>query len=99
MTTTITNDQEQCFVAMRLLGIHPSTIQPKPPSNVCDALLPLGPKQWLLITNNCGQFTMHILEDATDTEAWAYFDSLKPAGVGSKNARCVMLDTKVPERN
>ncbi len=99
MTTTTSDSQPDVFLAMRLMGVRPETIQPKPPNNICDAFMPLGPGQWCIIVNDRGQFTIHIIEDATEKEAWAYFDGLKPAGVTGINPRVLTINSDGPERN
>ncbi len=99
MTVTTCNEQPVCLFALASLRINPESLRPKPPSTISDGLMQLSETDWLIVTNKSGQFTIHVLENASKTEAWDYFHALKPAGVVSTNPRAVFLNSGDATKN
>lgn len=81
MNVTTTTNQAECQMVLKTLEIA-EVFRPTPPSPVCDGFLQLAPDCFLCGTNDCGRFTLHILEDTTKAEAWQFFETMR--GIATK---------------
>ena len=101
MTTETLTDQTQVLAILMAANINPADIQPVPPYHTCDGFMALWPGAWLIITNERGNFTLTLIEDASKEEAYSHFDALSGSKPGCRpvNARLVTINSEPPERN
>jgi hypothetical protein len=97
MTIETLTDQCQVLAILLAANINPAEIQPQPPHYTCDGFMPLWTGAWLIITNERGNFTLTLIQEASKAEAMSHFDAI--TGGKPVNARAVITNSDPPERN
>lgn len=85
MTVTTCANQIECNTVLDELQIR-EVFRPIPPNLICDGIVQIGSDCWIVGTNDRGQLTLNLLENASKAEAWKFFDSLHN-GCGHTNYR------------
>jgi len=86
MNVTTITDQTCIGYLMAALGIS-GAVKPKTPGCVADGIMRLNDTTWTVITNDNERYTLHLLEDATEDQAWNFHRNLCPKGWGPKDPR------------
>lgn len=84
------NDQPFCTRILAMEGIL-DKIVPSPGKASCAAIHEINKTTWLVIENDGGVFTLHMLEEATQADAWEHLDAVSK-GRRPVNMRPIILD-------
>lgn len=77
MNILTTTDQAVCNAFIDALNMR-AALKPKTPGRVCDGLTTMPEANgYLIAVNDNERFTIHILRDATEREAWQFFEELR----------------------
>lgn len=87
MHVTTIADQEFCRWALGKVGIKNEVSPITPGSTATDGMVQLDVGVFLIVCNQKGSYTIHILEEASAEQAWDYFAKLLPPNVVGVNAR------------
>lgn len=82
-----TTDQSLCAEILEAANLT-GKISPIDPANSTIGFTKVNAGTYLIVENDQGNFTCHCIEEATEREAWAYFDKLN-FGAKTKNMRAV----------
>lgn len=75
MTVNTTKDQIECKFIINRLGCK-DALQPSPGEESCVSIIPIPPVAFIIIENDPAGYTIHLLTQATESEAWEFYDSL-----------------------
>ena len=72
---------------------------PMPPATTADGMMQLGPGAWLVGTNTDGVYVLHLLTDATEKQAWEFFNNLRGPNTRHINLRLTIVGASHPAAN
>lgn len=96
MNIHTSENQAECFQILLLMNVKPEDIEHKE-GCTCDGLSKISDSVFVIIRNS-GKLVIHILEDCTEPQAWAFFEAMG-GGAKMENARCVFDTVGRPEEN
>ncbi|MDB6027522.1 MAG: hypothetical protein JWM68_3745 [Verrucomicrobiales bacterium] len=91
-------DQAECLEVITAMGIR-EVLKPLPPNKCCDGMLQLNDAgtSFLIATNNEGTYSLHLLTECDQGQAWEFHRTLNKKPV---NPRLHYMDSQsVPANN
>lgn len=83
-------DQSECRSTLRKLNVE-EVFKPLHPMPSCDGIMKLKDALWLVGSNVRGFITLFLIEECTDAEAFAFFDSIHPGRAHAPRVHLVII--------